>query len=265
MTAVRHRQCVLVLPNYNEEATIVGVLQAAAPFVDRMIVVDDGSTDASYELISSWAPPAGCIVDLLRHDRNSGMSGALLSGFARVADLLSDGHLTPDDVVVNLDADGQHDPREIPGAVDYLLERGADVVLGRRELTGYPRYKQVGNALLSTWASVLSGHHYTDVECGFRALRVAAVPDLLSYFTGLRYGCAQEIGVILPLLGFRVDNTLPVSVHFYRQGARFRDGVVNASMGLLAALRVLLRLRAQPVCRARRVLSRSTLLSTQGN
>lgn len=237
------RQVVLVMPEFNEERTLVTVLREAAPHVDRIVVVDDGSHDASYAQTMQWMRSSGLQVDLLRHARNRGMSGALLSGFAHVYFLAANGQLGPDDVVVNIDADGQHDPAEIPGMVARLVETGVDVVLGRRDLSGYPRYKRLGNWGLSLAGSLLAGYRYRDIECGFRAVRVRTVAALLQYFRGHRYGCAQELGVILPRCGFSVDNSLAVHVRYYREGARFRDGAVNASMGLLAFLRVTMRAR----------------------
>ncbi len=232
---------VLVMPEFNEDRTIIDVLTEAAPYVDRIIVVDDGSRDDSHARTLEWMSSAALHVDLLRHDRNRGMSGALLSGFAHVYALLAQGMIAPDDVVVNIDADGQHDPADIPALVGRLVARGVDVVLGRRDLSGYPLYKRVGNWGLSLSGSLLAGHRYQDIECGFRALRVRSVPTLLRYFSGHRYGCAQELGVILPRCGFTVDNALTVRVRYYREGARFRDGAVNAAMGLLAFFRVVLR------------------------
>lgn len=248
--AVR-RQRVLVMPQFNEERTVVAVLAQASAHVDRVVIVDDGSRDASPRLIRQWMETAPVAVDFLQHPRNRGMSGALLTGFCHVVALLAAGELGPDDVVITIDADGQHDPAEIPSLVSYMGEVGVDVALGRRNLAGYPTYKRIGNRLLSAWASLLSSCPYGDVECGFRAMRAAALPELLRYFSGFKYGCAQEIGVILPRLGFRVDNRLPVAVRYYRQGARFRDGLINAFMGFWAFLRVLLGMALDPYARSR--------------
>lgn len=242
-TGRSRRRIILVMPEFNEERTLVAVLREAAPHVDRMVIVDDGSRDASHGRTMEWMRSAGLQVDLLRHSHNRGMSGALLSGFAHVYSMTAHGQLGPDDVVVNIDADGQHDPGEIPSIVARLVDTGVDVVLGRRDLSGYPLYKRFGNWGLSLSGSLLAGYRYRDIECGFRAVRVRTVASLLQYFSGRRYGCAQEFGVILPRCGFTVDNTLPVRVRYYREGARFRDGAVNASMGLLAFLRVTLRAR----------------------
>ncbi len=228
---------ILVMPQFNEAATIVRVLDEAYGYVDAIVVVDDGSTDESRELIKGWMRDKHKVY-LIHLSRNRGMSGALLAGFCFACELLEAGAIEPDDVVINIDADGQHTPAEIPRAVEHLRQRGCDVVLARRDLSGYPRFKRMGNWGLSLWASLLGGFRYHDVECGFRVMRARVVPALLKYFTGRRYGCAQEIGVITALLGFRISNDFPTHINYYRAGARMRDGIVNAFMGLLAFARV---------------------------
>lgn len=227
----------LVIPEFNESRTILAVLERALPHVDRIVVVDDGSTDDSGQLIREFAAAHPQLV-LLAHRHNQGMSGALLTGFAYAWHLLHWGWLAPTDWIVTIDADGQHRPEEIPDLIVAAVDREADVLLTRRDFRGYPRYKRVGNWGLSLWASWLSGHRYHDVECGFRAFRAEVLTDLIRYFTGRRYGCAQEIGIITARLGWQIDNTLPTDITYYRPGARVRDGVINLWMGFLAWWRV---------------------------
>lgn len=245
---------VLVVPVFNEERTILSILEGARGRVDRIVVLDDGSSDGSAALIASWMRGISIPIDLVHHTHNRGLSHALLTMFAHIFLLARSGHLAPDDQVVIIDADGQHDPADIPRLAERLA-RELDVVVGARDLRVYPRYKRVGNALLSVWASLLSGRRHPDAECGFRAFRVAVTGDLLGYCTGFRYSIAQEMSIVLPRLRYRVQTDVPVSVLYYRQGARFRDGAANATMGLWAAVRVLLRLRHDPLHRAVALLS----------
>lgn len=225
------------MPQFNEAHTVLSVLADACRYVDLAIVVDDGSTDASAALVAAWMREDPKVV-LISLGENQGMSGALLAGFCYVQVLLDAGTLGKDDVVVNIDADGQHRPAEIPTALAAMDRSGCDILLGRRDLSGYPPLKQWGNRVLSWIASVLSGVGYHDVECGFRLLKVGVVPDLLRYFTGRRYGCAQEIGVITAMCGHRIANDFPTGINYYRPGARIVDGVTNLRMALTAYLRV---------------------------
>lgn len=233
---------VFLIPAYNEERTILDVLRRADPFADLLVVVDDGSRDTSSSLIRSWCDMHGKVA-LLTHPLNRGMSGALRTGFDYLLGLLRLGVLRPEDIVITMDADGQHIPEESGPAVEMMQDRSVDVLLGRRDLRGYPRSKRVGNWGLSFWASILSGYRFRDVECGFRLMRLKVIADIMPYFTGRNYGCAQELGIIPVRRGWKMDNTLPTKVAFYRKGARIRDGLTNLFMGLLAFLRVSLRIR----------------------
>jgi glycosyltransferase involved in cell wall biosynthesis len=232
---------ILVMPQFNEARSIISVLEAAYNHVNHTVVVDDGSTDHSGQLIRDWmdSRPGVTLISL---GKNRGMSGALLVGFCYVNRLLREGLAAPGDVVVNMDADGQHRAEEIAAGSELLTRGGYDVVLGRRDLSGYPRFKQFGNTFLSWWASALTGVRYHDVECGFRFMRADLVPRFLRFFTGRKYGCAQEIGVITALLGARIDNDFATVINYYRPGAKLTDGFVNMAMGGLAALRVRLRM-----------------------
>lgn len=236
------QKTIIVIPEYNESRTILSVLENTYPFADLLVVVDDGSHDESAEMVRAFAATHPR-VHLLCHAQNQGMSGALLTGFMFIAELARDGRLRPDDVVVTIDADGQHIPSSIPELTRTLSAGCFDVVLGRRDMTHYPAVKRFGNWALSLWASILSGYRYHDVECGLRALRVDALDELLEFFTGRRYACAQEIAIITARRGFRISNSFRTEISYYRQGARVRDGFNNLMMGLLSFLRVVLGLR----------------------
>ena len=240
---------IALIPVYNEEPTLEQVLAAVTPRVDLLLVVDDGSSDGSPELVRGWARRHQH-VELLRLPENRGMSSALRAGFAELAGRLGRAELHPDDLLFNLDADGQHDPRKLDALVDYIEQGGLDVALTRRDFSCYPRYKRLGNSLMSLWGSLLSGFRYHDIESGFRGLRLRVLPPLLEYYTGYRYSCAQEIAILTARLRFRVDNSFPTPIALYRSQTGLRDVVCNALFGLLALLRFKLGLRAAPAATA---------------
>ncbi|MDQ7792864.1 MAG: glycosyltransferase family 2 protein [bacterium] len=255
---------VLIMPQFNEAHNILAVLEGAMAHVDHIVVVDDGSTDGSGALLRQWQSVHPHAFTLITLEQNRGMSGALLVGFSHVNRLLRLGLLRGEDVIVNIDADGQHRPEEIGSAVDLLVTGGYDVALGRRDLSGYPRLKQLGNRFLSWWASFLTGFAYHDVECGFRLMRARVVPQFLRYFSGRKYGCAQEIGVITALLRLSVSNDLPTKINYYRHGARITDGFVNMSMGALAWARVKLGMASDLEHLEQRVLTGARVLCAVG-
>jgi hypothetical protein len=160
---------------------------------------------------------------------------------AHAGRLLSLGELGPDDVIIAIDADGQHVPEEIPHAVAAMREAGVDMLIGQRDFSVYPPVKIMGNRLFTRWVSLLSGQRYTDVECGFRLLRTEVVPDVLSYCSGRKYSLTDEVAIVVPRCGWRVSNNFPTTVPYYRARARLVDGITNFYMGLLTVVKLIFR------------------------
>ncbi len=146
-----------VIPAYNEASTIAAVAGAARPHVDRVIVVDDGSTDGTVTALE------GMDVDVLRHGVNRGKAAALWHGMERA---LAQGAAA----VITLDGDGQHDPAEIPALVTAWRAQPDRLVIGAR-LKGRgrtPPIRLFGNRMADFWISWASGQHIRDSQSGFR-------------------------------------------------------------------------------------------------
>lgn len=239
---------VAVVPVFNEERTLDAVLATLAPHVDGMILVDDGSRDATPAILGRWqARRPGIWV--VRHPVNRGMAQALKSGFFLADRLRERGEIPPEGIVVNLDADGQHPVGEIPLAAARMRAEDLDVLLVLRDFSLYPRYKVWGNRFLSRLARFVSGFPYRDVESGFRFLRARCLPLVLPYFTGWKYSCAQELAIITALQGLRIRNDHPVRINYYRPGTTFLDGFAVLVMSFVALARVRAGLRAAPGAR----------------
>ncbi len=218
------------------------VLEAVLPRIaaeaDLTIAVDDGSTDGTHEYLSRWSRdnPHALVVT---SQRNGGTSVALRKGYVLIAHLLDRGCISPDDHVIEVDADGQHDPKYIGELCDRFAAFGGtiDVVLARRDFRVYPRYKVAGNWVLSRLASLLAGFRYRDVESNFRVMPARRFSELLRWYGGYRYSAAFEVGIILGDLGCRIDNDYVVDVPSYRHGAGVTDGFPLLVMGLRAWIR----------------------------
>jgi glycosyltransferase involved in cell wall biosynthesis len=157
-----------VIPAYTEEGTIQSIVTEARKYCNTVIVVNDGSQDRTHEK----AENVGAFV--ISHLINLGVGAALETGFKAA---LKQGA----DIVVSLDADGQHDPAEIPKLVRSILEREADVVVGSRVLSStetMPFIKKVGNKVLSILTSILCGCPIKDSQCGYRAYSRVALEKL---------------------------------------------------------------------------------------
>jgi glycosyltransferase involved in cell wall biosynthesis len=236
---------IALIPVFNEEETLLTVLEPIASLVDWIIIVDDGSSDNSLALAIDWARDHAR-VEVLRLAKNRGMSIALREGFVYLASRLEKGKLDPEDLLLMLDADGQHDAREIGALCEYVERKGLDVALTHRDFSLYPIYKRMGNTLMTLWGSLWSGFRYSDVESGFRVMRLKVLPHLLNYYVGCRYSCAQEIAILTARLGFRVDNNFNIAIRRYRSQTAFRDVIINAALGAWVCLRWMLHRKTRP-------------------
>lgn len=227
---------IAVVPVYNEEATLPGVMDAVLAQVDLLVIIDDGSRDAS--LAAALERSArDRRVRVLQLQDNRGMSAALREGFLDLISLLRDGELASEDLVFTIDADGQHDAGQIAALARHVGERHLDVALARRDFSLYPAHKLWGNCFMSAWGSLWSGYRYRDIESGFRVLRLGVLPPLMEYYTGMRYSCAQEIAILTARLGFRVDNSFRTLIRLYRSQTGIRDVAINAALGAWAFCR----------------------------
>lgn len=134
-------------------------------YADRIIVVDDGSTDGTAKV----AALAGA--EVVRHDSNKGKGAALKTGFEKVGDAK---------VIVILDTDGQHNPSDIPKLIEPILKGEADFVNGSRYLKGNgqdtPIYRRMGQKILDTATNWDSGLIVSDSQSGFRAFAGHIMP-----------------------------------------------------------------------------------------
>lgn len=158
---------VVIIPALNEEATIadvIGGIPAEIPGVDEteVIVVDDGSTDRT----AAVAAEAGAAV--VSHRYNRGVGAAFRTGIDAALDAGAD-------LLVNMDADGQFNPADIPALIRPVLDQQADMTtcsrFARKELVPkMPVLKKWGNRMMCRLINrICWGSHYTDVSCGFRA------------------------------------------------------------------------------------------------
>ncbi len=223
----RQPRLIAVMPAYNEEATITSVLDRLEPLVDEILVVDDGSSDHTRELVFNWTRTRENAHAVFLKE-NQGMSEAYYVAFRRLGQRLAAGELRADDVVLTIDADGQHEPAEIEALLNRLNE-GFDAVIARRDLSTYTRYKRLGNWLMSLWASAWAGKRLYDVESGFRVFRLGALLAALEYYRGYKYSETVEVAVILPRLGYRVANDVIVPVPLFRSRTRIKDLAIDVA------------------------------------
>lgn len=165
-----------VIPAYCVERDIESVLRGLPRFVKHIIVVDDASRDSTADLVTASAKKDRRIV-LIRHEKNQGVGGAMVSGFRKALELGAQ-------IVVKLDGDGQMDPAYIPALVAPLIEGKADYAKGNRfrdfqSLQQMPLVRRIGNLGLSFLAKAATGYwNVFDPTNGYFAIRAEALAQL---------------------------------------------------------------------------------------
>ena len=212
------RDCVLI-PVYNESATVSSVLDAVrGHFSGEVIVVDDGSTDSTGHVLTTRDD-----VTVVRLDRNCGYGCALRIGFdvAREMGL---------DRVVTMDCDGQHEPAHIPEFLEALTPEH-DIISGSRYLPrsavigSAPSERQQINAEITAMVNSATGWSLTDSFCGFKAYWVSVLSRLTLHERG--YGMPIELWAKAWRLGMRVSE-IAVERIYCDHGRSFGDGLDDA-------------------------------------
>ncbi|MEM3585716.1 MAG: glycosyltransferase family 2 protein [Candidatus Jordarchaeaceae archaeon] len=182
-----------VSPAYNEEKTVAKVVEGALKSTDGVIVIDDGSTDDTY----NEAIRAGATV--VRHSRNLGKGAALKTGFKKALEMGAD-------IIVVLDADGQHNPEEIPKLLKTMVRENSDVVVGSRflgSIKGMPRIRILSNTLTTKILRLYFGLPITDSQSGYRAYKRRLLEEV--EFSATRFSAETEILVDAKRKGFKIS------------------------------------------------------------
>lgn len=191
------QRCFIAIPAFNEELTIGSVVVRARQYADSIVVVDDGSNDCTADIAES----AGA--EVIRHFSNQGYGSAIRTCFktARQRDA---------DVLITLDADGQHNPDDIPQLLNVMQKTGADIVIGSRfigDAAGQkiPRYRILGMKLLDHATMFSSGLKLTDSQSGFRAYSRNAIKSLAMLQNGM--GVGSEILISAADSNLKIEET----------------------------------------------------------
>lgn len=209
----------IVIPVYNEADTVEELLRMVLD-VDankEVIVVDDGSTDRTSEILDRINHPE---LKVIHHEKNMGKGCALVTGFREVTG----------DIVIIQDADLEYLPENYPRLLAPILEGKADVVYGSRFLGGPKRvllfWHYVGNKVVTTISNMLTNLNLSDMETCYKVFRAEVLKELT--FRSKRFGFEPEFTVKVALRGFRIYET-PISYfgRGYAEGKKitWRDGL----------------------------------------
>lgn len=218
---IEGRSVAVVIPAYRVERQIAAVVEAMPAYVDRIVVVDDASSDSTSAVVSAIRDPR---VQLLRHASNTGVGGAVATGFEEA---LKAGC----DLLVKCDGDGQMDPRDIELLVRPLLDERAEYAKGCRfhhfrELSEMPRVRLGGNIALTFLTKLASGYwHVLDPQNGFVAIRADVLRRLPLHRLARGYFFENDMLIRLNALEARVID-VPLPSRYAEEPSSLRPGRV---------------------------------------
>lgn len=204
---------IAILSAYNLEKTIGEVVKKTSRYVDEVMVVADGSTDKTAEI----AEKNGAIVPVPTLKRGKGY--AIIKGIEKSKEF------SPD-IVILMDADGQHLPKEIPIVVEPILNGGFDMVVGSRILGELKTssINKIGNFGLKLISFMVTGKWMTDTESGFRAFDSKKIYSL--NLTSIGFEIESELLLKAIYNNFRIKE-VPITVPCQVPGITVIDGIKN--------------------------------------
>jgi glycosyltransferase involved in cell wall biosynthesis len=197
----RKLKCCVLLPTYNNAQTLHAVITEVLKYTGDVIVVNDGSTDSTLQIISAFPQ-----VNLLSYERNQGKGTALRRGFKHA---LNAGY----DYVITLDTDGQHYPEDLPAMLSALEQNRNAIIIGARNMNqaNVPGKSSFGNKFSNFWFKLETGVEVPDTQSGYRVYPVASMSNI-RFFTW-KYEFEIEVLVRSSWAGIDVIS-VPVKVYY---------------------------------------------------
>jgi glycosyltransferase involved in cell wall biosynthesis len=220
----------VVIPVFNERETVAIVIErvAALGIEKQIILVDDGSTDGTREILSSYVGRRG--FEVILHPRNQGKGAALQSGFQRAVG----------EIIIVQDADLEYDPNDILSVVAPILEGRCDVVYGSRYLANHTQdpsfIHRLGNWLLTQFSNWMTSNRLTDMETCYKAIRRDILQSI--EIEQRRFGFEPEITAKLARRGHQI---LEVPISY--QSRSWKEGKKIGVKDLLNTLWCIVRYR----------------------
>lgn len=197
------KKIAVVVPAYNEETQIARVIDTMPSFVDKIVIVNDKSKDRTSEVVRAHPAFASGAVELIDHEINQGVGGAIATGYKWSRD-------NAYDIAVVMAGDGQMAPADLPNILDPIAEGRADYTKGNRLVTGeafrkIPKIRFFGNSALSLLTKIASGYwHVADSQTGYTAINLRALRLIDWDAMYKRYGQPNDLLVKLNVAGMRV-------------------------------------------------------------
>ena len=216
------REVYVIVPAYNEAKRIGELLSRLEEVgIKNVIVMDDGSRDSTREVVKNFRSKS-LRITLLHNKRNRGKGYSVRKALKF---LRKEVRPDPYDIVVIMDGDLQHKPRDLPKF--FIALEDADIVIGNRDKSSYPLIKKFGNWFLTQVVRMLTGYDIHDGECGYKAFRWYVAEEVLPHLRYDRYAFEGEFLIIASKLGFRATEVNVESSYIKGKGVKVMDGIKN--------------------------------------
>ena len=198
----------VVVPAYNEEKLIGRVIETMPDYVDKIVAVDDKSTDKTGEIVRNYASESNGRIVLIEHSENRGVGGAIITGYKWARDNRMS-------VTAVMAGDAQMAPEDLPNLLEPVVTGQLDYAKGNRLFTGnawqlIPKIRYLGNSYLSLLTKIASGYwHIADSQSGYTVISLRALEMLDLDKIYKRYGMPNDILVKLNVFNFKIGD-IPV-------------------------------------------------------
>ena len=199
----KNKKIAVVIPAYNEEKLIGRVITTMPDFIDKMVIVDDASSDKTYQTAQEYQKKDPDRIVLIRHEKNAGVGSSIADGYewSRDHDI---------DMAAVMAGDSQMDPDDLEPLLAPVANNEADYAKGNRLFTGdawnkIPKIRYVGNSFLSLFTKIASGYwSIADSQCGYTVINKKALHTIDWKKMYKSYGQPNDLLVRLNIYNFRV-------------------------------------------------------------
>lgn len=227
----RNAVVAIVVPAYREERMIGTVIDTTPEWVDHIVIVDDCSPDNTSGVVVARADPR---VTLIRHEKNQGVGGAIITGHTTAMDLGAD-------VNVVMAGDAQMDPAHLPALLDRVVSDGYGFAKANRfyspeSFSGMPRHRIFGNIVLSFMTKLASGYwNLFDPQNGYTAVRTDVLRRLPLHRISKRYSFENDLLIHLNIAQVAATDVPIPAVYGNEQSSIRLSKVIPELVSLLTA------------------------------
>ncbi len=197
----KEQSVAVVVPAFNEELLLPETIAGIPEYVDKIIVIDDCSSDKTYELISEIAKQDPKLI-IIRHESNKGLGQSLIDGYVKSLD-------ENIDITAVMAGDNQMHPDDLPALLDKIIDDDYDYVKGNRllhqNIESMPKHRFLGNSLLTILTKFATGYYFSmDPQCGYTAIKNSVLSNIPIQKMTTGYGYNADILCMLNIQRYKV-------------------------------------------------------------